>query len=853
MSRFRSFLAGGMFLALATTAALVAGVQPAGQGPQPEQTVADVQEQRAAESTDLWFVELASPPAADGTARSALQAEHAAFRRAAARARLAYQERFAFSTLWNGLSIRIDPADVAALARLEGVTNVYPVAEFAIPEPSPDPAPQLATALAMTGADIVQSELGYTGAGVKVGIIDTGIDYDHPDLGGCFGPGCRVATGYDFVGDTFPTTAPVPDEYPDDCNGHGTHVAGIVGAHGGMTGVAPEVTFGAYRVFGCTGATSADIMIAAMERALADGMQVVNMSIGSARQWPQYPTAAASTRLVNKGVVVVAAAGNDATQGLYGSAAPGVGNKVISVASFQNTHFNQRAFAVSPDGKLIGYNGATGAPPAPTTGTFPLARTGTPASPDDACAPLPPGSLAGSVALIRRGTCTFYIKATNAQAAGAAGVVLYNNVAGALSPTVAGTPPVAIPVVAITAADGALLDGRIAAGPTTITWTDQVISTPNPSAGLIASSSSWGVSPDLVLKPDIGAPGANILSTYPLSSSSGYAVLSGTSMASPHVAGAVALLLQARPHTPAQIVRTLLQNSADPRLSGTVAGEFEPVQREGAGMLDIDDVILATTKIEPGKLSLGESEFGPVTRTLRIENNGMADIAYDLSHTPALATGPNTFVPALLAAPPVVTFSAPSVWVPAGGTATVDVTISPDAALPDRSLFGGWVVFTPQGGGQTYRVPFSGFKGDYQSIPVIVPTANGFPWLAKLIGSSYVNQPGGATFNLAAGDIPYILLHLDHSVRRLRMEVFEATSGRAWHRLADMQYFTRNSAATSFYAFGWDGVTFAGKKLYTVPDGRYVVKLSVLKALGDDANPAHWESWTSPVITIDRP
>jgi len=90
-------------------------------------------------------------------------------------------------------------------------------------------------------------------------------------------------------------------------------------------------------------------------------------------------------------------------------------------------------------------------------------------------------------------------------------------------------------------------------------------------------------------------------------------------------------------------------------------------------------------------------------------------------------------------------------------------------------------------------------------------------------------------------------------VRRLRMEVFEATSGRAWHRLADMQYFTRNSAATSFYAFGWDGVTFAGKKLYTVPDGRYVVKLSVLKALGDDANPAHWESWTSPVITIDRP
>src|SRR5690606_31428828 len=111
--------------------------------------------------------------------------------------------------------------------------------------------------------------------------------------------------------DTSPTYNPVPspDPNPDDCNGHGTHVAGIVGANGTVKGVAPEVTFGAYRVFGCDGSTTSDIMLAAMERAYKDGMQVLNMSIGSPYQWPQYPTAEAASRLVRKGMVVVASIG----------------------------------------------------------------------------------------------------------------------------------------------------------------------------------------------------------------------------------------------------------------------------------------------------------------------------------------------------------------------------------------------------------------------------------------------------------------------------------------------------------------------------------------------------------------
>jgi subtilisin family serine protease len=125
---------------------------------------------------------------------------------------------------------------------------------------------------------------------------------------------------------------PVPDPDPDDCGGHGTHVSGIIGADGGLTGVAPRVKFHAYRVFGCQGSTTADVLLDAMELAFDDRADVVNMSIGGALQWPQYSTARAADRLVRRGVVVVASIGNEGPLGLYAASAPGVGKNVIGVA-----------------------------------------------------------------------------------------------------------------------------------------------------------------------------------------------------------------------------------------------------------------------------------------------------------------------------------------------------------------------------------------------------------------------------------------------------------------------------------------------------------------------------------------
>ena len=819
------------------------------------------------DGSQLWFVEMAGPPVADGGKRASIRAEQDAFRSSASQRGVAFTERRAFQDLWNGLSIAVSPRDLDELRALGTVAALFPVVAIERPETEPVTEPELLTALSMTGADIAQSRLGLSGAGVKVGVIDTGVDYDHPDLGGDgvirqnspMFPNARVVAGWDFVGDAFtgPGAALTPDPYPDDCGGHGTHVAGIVGASGGVTGVASRVMIGAYRVFGCGGTTTADILIDAMERARAEGMQVVNMSLGSERQWPSYPTAAAASRLVNRGVVVCASIGNAGTIGLWAASAPGVGRKVIGVSSFQNTIIALNAITLSPDDRALPYNVATGIPrppPPPLSGTFPIVRTGPVSSGLDGCGALPPGTLTGKVAVIRRGGCGFYLKALNAQNAGALAVVIYNNVAGTFIPNVTPfpsfAPPITIPVIGITQDDGVLLEARLAAGPVSTTW-GGTFTIANPGGGMTDGTSSLGPGPDLTLKADLGAPGGFIRSTFPLELGR-YASISGTSMASPHVAGAVALLLEARPNTPANAVRSLLQNSARPAMR---RDGIDVVPRQGAGLLRIDDAILATTRIVPGKLELGESQFGPVTKTLSITNDGAAGVRYALGHDDAQSTGPDTFSPGLLPSASAVSFSANPVLVPAGATVAVDVTIAPDPALPDRSLFGGYITAIPDDGGIELGVPFLGFKGDYQGFPVLVPTnaSPPFPRLAKLVGPLFVPQPAGASYTLQGNDLPYVEFHLDHPVEIVRFEISDAATGKSWHRALNDRDVGRNTRPVTFYRIGWAGRTTHGRQILTVPNGVYRLTLSIKKALGDDDNPVHWESWVSPPITLARP
>jgi hypothetical protein len=282
-------------------------------------------------------------------------------------------------------------------------------------------------------------------------------------------------------------------------------------------------------------------------------------------------------------------------------------------------------------------------------------------------------------------------------------------------------------------------------------------------------------------------------------------------------------------------------------------------------MLDIIGALDATTTVEPSQISVGESESGPQWFHVTVRNQSRNDITYNLSHVAGLATGPNTQtgasynVTGVFNAPATVEFwEINELCVPARGSASFWVSIDANAALPDRSLYGGYIVLTPTDGSATYRVPFAGFKGDYQSTVVLTPTANGFPWLAQLSGTSFFNRPAGATYTMVGNDVPFFLVHLDHQSRRMTLEVVDAVTGKKWHKISQDDYVGRNSTPGGFFALSWDGTTFKGNasnpsQILTVPDGQYIVTMSVLKALGDQHDPAHTETWTSPVITIDRP
>jgi subtilisin family serine protease len=821
------------------------------------------------ETPSAWFVEFRSLPLAAGGTIKQIKAEKDNFSKAAAKEKIEFTQRYEFNTLWNGISIEIKPSQLTRLSTLPGVVGVYPVEVISIPENFESPNPELYTALAMTGADIAQSELGYTGKGIKVAIMDTGTDYDHPDLGGCFGEGCRVFTGWDFVGDAFnadpasPSYNPVPtpDPYPDDCNGHGTHVSGIVGANGTVKGVAPDVSFGAYRVFGCEGSTTAEIMVMAMEQALKDKMDILNMSIGSAFTWPQYPTAKAADLLVDKGMVVVASIGNSGTSGLYAAGAPGLGEKVIGVASFDNTHTLLNYFEVNA--QKIGYIPMTFSGPVPTSGSKEIVYIGRACIVDTLLA-----DPAGKIALAVRGTCSFGEKVLKAFQAGAVGVVIYNNVPGVVNGTLGAPLPgyEHLPVVGISQADGMFIQAQ--ATPITMTWTDQLDSFVSPTGGLISSFSSYGLSPDLALKPDIGAPGGNIYSTYPLEKG-GYASMGGTSMSSPHVAGAVALLLDAKPGLKANVVRDILQNSADPKVwsLNPGLGFLDNVHRQGAGMLDIDDAIMATTQILPGKISAGEGEAGPFTQSLLITNNSKQDVTYDLTYVNALSTG-GVITPSFSTSNANVEFDKTSLTIRANKTEKLNLTITP-ATGPVNGQYGGYIVLTPQGGGQVYRVPYAGFVGDYQGIQALTPTANGFPWLAILYAGSYYNFADNNywVYSMQGDDVPYLLVHFDHQVEVFRVEIIQAQSGQLVHPVFNAaiyeEYLPRNSTATGFFAFAWDGtriqsngyngVGYTEDLTIPVPDGMYKLVIKALKANGDANNPNHWEIWESPEFEIDRP
>ena len=794
--------------------------------------------------TQVWLVELAP-----GAGASALDAADQG---------LDYTVRHDFERIWNGVSIEADPATAHRLERLDIVEQVWSDVFFMGParvseQPETEaaqPEPELAQAIQTTRAADAH-ERGVTGDGVKVGIIDTGIDYTHPDLGGCFGPGCRVAYGTDLVGDDYDSddpehAEPAPDDDPADCGGHGTHVAGIVGADGIVTGVAPDVEFGAYRVFGCEGSTSSEVIMQALEAALADGMDVVNLSLGQSFQWPGYPTAVAADKLTEEGVTVVAAMGNDGEDGVYSGSAPGVGEDVIAVASTDNPKQRMDAAFVPALDRRIGYR-AIDDTPEPEAATDPLVWFGR-ACADDASE----GDVNGKAALIVRGTCTFKEKYERAVAEGATSVVIYNDRSGPFGGS--GLEDGPVPAIGLTDHDGEDLHDLAAIGSAPVLeFTGHTVLVDLPRGGLASSFTAYGPAPDLTFKPDLAAPGGGIWSTVPVADGS-YESLSGTSMSSPHVAGAAALLIGDDPRLEPREIRTRLANSAKPVAWGENPdlGELEAAHRQGTGVIDVIDALDAEACLYPTGVNTGDGT-GPRTFELTLTSRDRTTRAYQLTHRSTIATTGDDRDPGFAAAEPKVTFEPKTLELYPGESATVQVTVEPSADLPLGSVFGGRITARPDSG-ESLTAAYSGYQGDYLAIPVLDHAE--FPRLAAVVGQDaetrefdYRDLEEGETFSLEEGPDLAALVFLGHQVSAMEISAENVDTGAVveWDREL---YLQRSPGPDD--AMGIHLEDLAAQQPGALEPGSWKLRVKVLKALGDEANPDHWEQWESPAFTLSE-
>jgi len=825
---------------------------------------------KTSENPSSWFVELAAPPTAQGFSSQSVLSAQSSFRSLAKTSGIQYREKYTYTTLFSGFSVLASSSEISKISQLAGVKAVYPVRSYAVPKDTTSAlVPQDATSNVQVGASVAQNELGLTGQGVKVGIIDSGLDFNHPAFKG------RVVAQYDFVGDDYnsdgssPMFNPVtkPKSSAQNCASdttkgyHGTHVAGIVAANDAtVRGVAPLASLGIYKIFGCEGSTNDDVIIAALERATSDGMQVVNLSLGNFGSYGDGPDSQAVTNAYKKGMVVVVAAGNDGSEGPLGPGYLASAPDAISVASFENTSQVLDYFAAG--GRNVGFLAADDGGTLPSSVRLPLARTGTPASTDDACAALPANSLNGQAVLIRRGSCSFYQKALSAQNAGAAFVVLYNRENGLISPSVKGTTPITIPVVFVDKPDGEALDASLQAGPVTLNYAGLVKAFANPKGNLLSDFSSYGPAADLSFKPDIGAPGGQIYSTLPVKSGS-YGTLSGTSMAAPHIAGLAALMLQANPSLTPDQIRARLQNTAVPQLySGAPQLRLlDAIQRQGAGMANVVAAIQSDVVVTPSRLALGASTSNPsgYKATLTLTNRGTSPVTYTLGKVDAVNTT-GTFKPVPDIGQTTVTFSGPLVGtqlvtVPAGGTATVDVTIqAPDAQFDQDTLYGGYLTLTSQSKG-TLRVPFMGFKGSYQA----VNTVNQASLFLSYQGTLY-DLPAGVCFSLEGDNTPTIGYNLAYPAQKVIIDVLDSntylpiySSGSV---VDSVNSVGRNTGPNSVNTFTWDGSMKAAQLAAGVPvtqtvgNGNYALRARVLKMLGDANNPNDYVTYQTVPFTI---
>jgi minor extracellular serine protease Vpr len=573
---------------------------------------------------------------------------------------------------YNGVHVHVPAGAVSTLAAMPDVAGVHVVPTY---------KPALTHTVPYVGAPAAWTSGAGTGTGINIAVIDTGVDYYHADLGGsgsaadyAYGlahdttapaynadgttvafPSVKVPVGWDFVGDAYdasapagsPATIPHPDANPLDCNSHGTHTASTAAGYGELSsgatyhgpydasiygttdfkigpGVAPDASLYIYKVFGCEGST--DVVVEAINKAVADGANVISMSLGSDFGTADSTDAIAADNAARAGVVVVASSGN-AGPNAYMTGAPATSTRTISVAALDSNESFPGATVQLASGNLAALNANGG--PLPATGRLNVLIAGGSISLGCDAADYA-GVVAGDIVVAKRGVCPRVDRAKLGQAAGAVAVIMVNN-AASLPPFEGPIPGVTIPFIGVSSGDAAALVGANGA---TITITSSGMLS-NPTFKQLADFTSYGPRfGDSAMKPEVTAPGVSVVAAG-MGTGNDILVDSGTSMAAPHVAGVAALVVAAHPTWTVNEVKAAIISTADTS-SATILG-YDPVGA-GAGVVQAQRATTtAAVALTRDKLDTLSFDYQPLNgaffgvKTMTLVNKGSSAITYNLT------------------------------------------------------------------------------------------------------------------------------------------------------------------------------------------------------------------------------
>lgn len=720
----------------------------------------------------------------------------------------------------------------------------------------------------MTGVDKLRRE-GYLGSGLRVAVVDSGIDYKHPALGGCFGEGCLVAFGHNLVEDT-------ADPY-DDCDGHGTHVSGLIAAQPNpynFTGVAPNVTLGHYKVTNCHKGSTTDMIMQAFKMAFEAKADIITASIGGYSGWSEEPWGVLIQRIVAAGVPCTVAVGNEGNYGMFYSS-DGVDNMAgTGVGAVNNENapmLLNKGFYSSRNGtKEFGWLISGDADF--TNGTYQLYPLSLNSSVvGDGCAALPPNTpdLAKKIVLIRRGGCGFQTKATNAAKAGAKNILFYNTEPGVAGFTIEknglsgigmvpkNTGEKWVKLAAQKASIYLKMTSKKSAGTLFLTEKN------NQAGGFVGSFSQWGPTNELLSLPTATSPGGFMLSTYPLALG-GYAIEDGTSMATPYFAGCIALLLEARGKIPVTTIQSLFAANANPNVfhDGVSAYSWlSSVAQQGAGLINAYDALHTTTILNVSSIGFNDTQFiAPVS--FRINNTGSDIATFTIdqvgSGTVYALADDGTTVPQNFesgAFMETVTecasleFTQRRVVVAPGKSAIVKVTAQPPKGLNAARIpvYSGYVTLNGTNG-DSFSIPYLGVATSMRNV-TILDTKHGENVLMSSDSKTPVKSGEIFTFAGANGtstNNPYFTLRMSMGTRLLEADI-KSKNGTAIGSLPSYPIKFQSRSVTGPREVSWEGQLADGSY---VPAGTYSLRFRALKIFGNPKKAADFEVVETPPFQV---